>query len=102
MQKEKLPSEKIIEDALLKKALGYEAKEVVEEYVIDESGESKLSKKKITKKHISPDISAAKVLLEHFTNVEENKYEQMSLDELRQEKLKLIKLLEQEGENDAS
>ena len=65
-------------------------------------GESKLSKKKITQKHISPDISAAKVLLEHFTNVEENKYEQMSLDELRQEKLKLIKLLEQEGENDAS
>ena len=102
MQKEKLPSKKIIEDALLKKALGYEAKEVVEEYVIDESGESRLSKKKITKKHISPDISAAKVLLEHFTNVEENKYEQMSLDELRQEKLKLIKLLEQEGENDAS
>lgn len=50
MQKEKLPSKKIIEDALLKKALGYEAKEVVEEYVIDESGESKLSKKKITKK----------------------------------------------------
>lgn len=102
MQKDNLPSKKIIEDALLKKALGYETKEVVEEYVIDEDGESVLSKKKVTKKHISPDISAAKVLLEHYSNIEDNKYQNMTEQQLRQEKLKLIKLLKQEGENDAS
>lgn len=99
-KKEKVPSKKIIEDALLKKALGYDCDEIVEEYVIDEDGQPKLSKKKVTKKHISPDIPAAKVLLEHFSSLEQSKYENMTEQELRQEKINLIKLLKKEGENE--
>ncbi len=101
MQNKNLPSTKIIEDALLKKALGYEAKEVVEEFVADEKGNFKMCKKKVTKKHISPDISAAKVLLEHYENVDMGKYDNMTEEELMRVKLELIKLLK-EGENDAN
>ena len=39
-----------IDSALLKKALGFDATEIVEEYALSEGGEVKLSKKKITKK----------------------------------------------------
>lgn len=95
------PTDKVIEQALLKKALGYDCDEVIEEYVIDEEGNEKLCKKKITKKHISPDIPAAKVLLEHYSNLEQSKYENMTEQELKEEKLKLIKLLkgEEDGDN---
>lgn len=98
MKKNIMPSSEVIEKALLKKALGYDCDEVVEEYVVDEEGNAKLSKKKVTKKHISPDIPAAKVLLEHYSNTS-SKYENMTDDELRQEKLNLIKLLQKEGED---
>ena len=97
MKKQKLPSKNVIEQALLKKALGYDCDEVIEEYVVDEDGCMKLSKKKITKKHYSPDIPAAKILLEHFNN-QDNIYENMTEQELKQEKLNLIKLLKTEGE----
>ena len=50
-------SEKEIKNALYKKAIGYEANEVVEEFVLDESGDYKLNKKKVTKKHISQEIA---------------------------------------------
>ena len=52
-----------------KKAKGYTASEVVEEYVMDEEG-LKLTKKKVTKKHIPPDITAAKLLLELEPDIE--------------------------------
>ena len=98
----KMPSQKVIEDALLKKALGYDCDEVVEEYVIDETGVAKLCKKKVTKKHISPDIPAAKALLEHYSNLEQSKYDTMTEQELRQEKINLIKLLQKEGEQNGN
>lgn len=98
-KKNKLPSKNVIEEALLKKALGYDCDEVVEEYIVDEDGNARLSKKKVTKKHIAPDIPAAKVLLEHYSTAEQSKYENMTDEELRQEKLNLIKLLQKEGEN---
>ena len=50
--------------ALLKKALGYDATEVVEEYVSSDEGEVKLTKKKVTKKNVPPDITALKILME--------------------------------------
>ena len=101
MKNKEIPSD-VIEKALLKKALGYDASEIIEEYVIDEDGNEKLSKRKVTKKHISPDIPAAKVLLEHYSGIENNKYENMTDEELQIEKIKLIKLLENEGENDGN
>ena len=36
-------------EALIKKALGYDATEVVEEYVSGDEGDIKLTKKKVTK-----------------------------------------------------
>ncbi len=54
-----------IEKSLLKKALGYNYKEVVDEYVIDEDGQ-KLTKRKITTKNVPPDISAVKLLLDEL------------------------------------
>ncbi|HBB44640.1 MAG TPA: hypothetical protein DCZ34_00740 [Clostridiales bacterium] len=54
-----------IEKSLLKKALGYNYKEIVDEYVIDEDGQ-KLTKRKITTKNVPPDISAVKLLLDEL------------------------------------
>ncbi len=98
MAKSKVPSFKDIESALLKKALGYDHNEIVEEYVVDEEGVVKLAKKKVTTKHFSPDIPAAKILLEEF-NKNTNIYESMTEEQLKEQKNKLIKLLKKEGKN---
>ena len=98
MAKSKVPSFKDIESALLKKALGYDHDEIVEEYVVDEQGVVKLAKKKVTTKHFSPDIPAAKILLEEF-NKNTNIYESMTEEQLKEQKNKLIKLLKKEGKN---
>ena len=62
-KKSKISSAEKIKEALIKKALGYDCTETVEEYVTEE-GEIKLTKKKITKKNVPPDMSALKILLE--------------------------------------
>ena len=76
--------------ALIKKALGYDYKEVVEEYVSGEEGEVKLTKKKITKKNVPPDITAIKMLLETTLDITD-----MSDEQLEEEKKRLLKLLEE-------
>ncbi len=81
-----------IQEALLKKALGYNCDEIIEEYVIDEEGNEKLSKRKVTKKYISPDIPAAKVFLENYAE-QNSKYENMTDEQLEEERLRLLKLL---------
>lgn len=86
-------SEKELNKALYKKAIGYEANEVVEEYSIDESGGCILNKKKVTKKHISPDLTAAKLLLEKFSDNGDNQIKSMTEDELNKEKLELLEKL---------
>lgn len=100
MKKEEIIELSKIQKALLKKALGYNADEIVEEYIVDDEGNEKLSKKKITKKFISPDIPAAKVLLENYSD-NNSVYENMSEEELKKEKIKLIKLL-QSGDEDGN
>lgn len=87
-----------IKQALLKKALGYNASETVEEFSVDEEGNKRLSKKKVTKKHFAPDISAVKVLLERYYKTYEEKVFAMSDEELNEEKNRLEELLK--GEND--
>lgn len=87
-------SEKELNKALYKRAVGYEANEVVEEYNIDENGNQVLNKRKVTKKHISPDLSAAKLLLEKFSDSSNDAIKNMTDEELYQEKLKLLELLE--------
>lgn len=84
-----------IKKALLKKALGYNASETVEEYNYS-NGEPVLSKRKVTSKHYSPDISAVKLLLERYYRTYEDKIAGMSDEELLKEEERLLKLLQKE------
>ncbi len=89
-----------IKNALLKKALGYDADEVVEEYACDQEGEMRLTKKKVTKKHYSPDISAVKVLLERYYKTYEERVQAMSDEQLLEEEQRLLNLLKEEDDGD--
>ena len=84
--------QKKIKKALAKKAVGYDAKEVVEEYQDDE-GTLKLTKKRVTKKHIPPDTKAAKIVLETIDGAPVGN---MTDEELAAEKERLIKLLKED------
>ena len=55
---------KKIQSALLKRAVGYDLTESVEEFIISDEGEYKLSKKKVTTKCVPPDVSALKMLMD--------------------------------------
>jgi hypothetical protein len=88
-----------IEKALLKRAVGYSAKEITKEYQVNE-GETVLVKKKVALKNIPPDITAAKMLLETFNKTTD--LNSMTDNELEQEKKRLITLLKEgvkENEN---
>lgn len=89
-------NKKKLDEALYKKALGYTAEEVSEEYAVIEN-ELVLQKRKTNTKTYPPDLSALKLLLDELQEVEQNYYSKFSLDELEQEREKLKKLLE--GEN---
>ena len=84
--------QKKIKKALAKKAVGYDAKEVVEEYQEDE-GTLRLTKKRVTKKHIPPDTQAAKIVLE---TIDGSPVGEMTDEELAAEKERLIKLLKED------
>ncbi len=79
-----------INSALLKKALGFDAQEVVEEYALDSEGEIKLSKKKVTTKCVPPDVSALKMLMEASEPLSS-----YTDEELETEKQRLLKILGQ-------
>ena len=87
-------NEEEIKIALLKKALGYESDEIVEEYTTDENGNSVLSKRKITKKFNPPDINALRFLLEQ-SDLSDDEISKMSDKQLLQEKQRLLQLLKQ-------
>ena len=89
-QKKKSVDDSDFKNALIKKALGYDATEVVEEYVSGEEGEIKLTKKKVTKKNVPPDITAIKMLMEE---INENAVTGLSDEQLESEKIRLLKLL---------
>nr|MBO4517977.1 hypothetical protein [Clostridia bacterium] len=82
-----------INSALLKKALGFDAKEIVEEYSSDGEGEIRLSKKKITIKSVPPDVAALKMLLELKTPISD-----YTDEELEKEKRRLMEII-RESEN---
>ena len=87
-------NEEEIKNALLKKALGYESDEIVEEYTTDKNGNSVLSKRKITKKFNPPDINALRFLLEQ-SDLSDDEISKMSDKQLLQEKQRLLQLLKQ-------
>ncbi len=74
----------------MKKALGYNATEVVCEYVASQEGEIILTKKKVTKKNVPPDVTALKLVMDK----DDLSLECLSDEQLESEKLRLLKLLE--------
>lgn len=80
-----------LENALIKKALGYDATEVVEEYSSDNEGEIRLLKKKITTKNVPPDMTALKFLLDEG----EKDLTKMTDEELFNEKVRLLNILKE-------
>lgn len=86
---------KKLEKALLKKALGYQIKEVIEEFAKDnDSGFDLLVKKKCTTKHFPPDVSAIKILLSYYDEKTFEELENMTDEELLQEKERLLENLQ--------
>ena len=92
-------NEEEIKKALLKKALGYESDEIVEEYTTDENGNSVLSKRKITKKFNPPDINALRFLFEQ-SDLPDDEISKMSDKQLLQEKQRLLQLLKQKEKDE--
>lgn len=90
-----------IKEALLKRALGFDSDEIIEEYSSDENGNSVLIKRKITKKFNPPDISALKFLLEQ-QQLYDDEISKMTDEQLLKEKERLLQLLkEKENENES-
>jgi hypothetical protein len=76
--------------ALRKKAKGYKAKEIVDEFVIDEGSEPVLSRRKITYKDVPPDIGAVKTIAEILNDTG---YKELTAEELKKEKQRLLEEL---------
>ncbi len=96
--KEKDIKEKKVKNALIKRALGYDSEEVIEEYVKTDEGVV-LTKKKVTRKNVPPDVSALKILLE----CEGEDLSSMTAKQLNEEKerllLELSKMQKEEEKN---
>lgn len=90
----------MIKSALLKKALGYDADDVVEEYTSKEDGDVVLSKKKVTTKHYAPDVSAVKLLLDRYFKTYKEIVAEMSDEDLEEEKRRLENLIKEEEDGD--
>ena len=86
---------KLIKEALLRKALGYEVKESAEEYSLDQEGHEILIKKKVSNKYYPPDITALKLLVEKFYPDLNLDISMMSDEELLKEKEKILQLLKE-------
>lgn len=86
--------EEQIKRALLRRAVGFDADEVIEEYGFSE-GEAVLVKRKVTKKKVPPDVSAAKLLLEESAPLSA-----LSDEELEKEKQRLLNLLKEVSKDD--
>ena len=84
-------SDEHIKNVLIKKALGYDSTETVEEYVSDNEGEIKLSKRKVTVKAVPPDMTALKMLMDDGTT----SVAEMTDEQLEAEKARLLAALKE-------
>ena len=82
-----------VEKMLLKKAMGYKVKENVDEYA-SVGEEMKLVKRRITTKYVSPDLAAAKTLLELNGREEQNDLSYLRDEQLLRERTRLLLALE--------
>ena len=90
--------DKDIENALKKRAIGYETTEVTEEYTSSDEGEIRMIKRKIVSKNVPPDVSAVKLL---FENTATDDLSSMTDEELENEKIRLLNILLKESKNDS-
>ena len=82
-----------IQEVLIKKAVGYTTEEITEEFSkVDD--DLVLNKRKVSTKSYPPDLSALQILIENYKLDDNNEFENMSLEELENEKIKLLKQLE--------
>lgn len=98
MRKTYLKNKKItsaLQDALLKKAMGYDSSETVEEYSKDDN-QLTLTKKKVTTKHFPPDTTALKALMELCGVQQEKSVTELTDEQLEQEKQEILKQLKGE------
>ena len=79
----------LLGDALLKKAIGYDTSEVIEEFS-ENDGQVVLVKKKVTKKSVPPDMTALKMLLDGESRADVTT---MTEEELKAERNRLLKEL---------
>ena len=86
-----------IEKALVKRAIGYDTMETIEEFSEGED-EMRLTKRKVTTKSVPPDISAAKLLFDMQSSGED--ISELSDKHLEEEKQRLLKLLEVKPKNE--
>lgn len=93
-------NKKIIEKALIKRAVGYDAEEIIEEYAFNaEENKKVLIKQKKTTKHFSPDVTAIKILLAYYGEQKFDELESLSDEQLLIERDKLLSLLREKGDN---
>lgn len=85
-----------IRKALLKRALGYDTSEVVEEYAKNDD-DMIVVRKKVTTKNVPPDISAAKLLLDDIEKAKTDLSE-LTDEQLIAEKNRLLELLKEKCE----
>ncbi len=90
--------DKEIEEALKKRAIGYETTEITEEYSSSDEGEIRMVKRKIVSKNVPPDVSAVKLL---FDNSPTDDISNMTDEELEKEKIRLLNVLLKESKNDS-
>ncbi len=76
-----------IRRALYRRAVGFEADEVTEEYSFNE-GEEVLLKRRVVKKQMPPDVAAAKLYVEA-----QKPFTELTDEELEREKDRLLHLL---------
>ncbi|MBR2371502.1 MAG: hypothetical protein IKA90_01380 [Clostridia bacterium] len=87
-----------LKEALVKKAVGYVAKELVDELAVDkETGEMTVVRRKVTKKQVPPDLSAARLLFE-LTGEKQFDLTCMSDDDLQNERQKLLDILKEKDD----
>ena len=82
-----------IQKALLKRALGYDSSETVEEYAKN-GDDMTIVRKKITTKNVPPDITAVKMLLDNMREKELG-LSDLSAKDLEAEKMRLLALLKE-------
>ena len=84
----------LVQEALLRRATGYEATETVEEFS-ESNGELKLVKRRVSTKNVPADVAAAKLVMEGC----KEELGALTNEQLKKEKRRLLQLLKEVEKN---